>query len=70
MKPVHRLVLIVVPVIALAACAAPTAPSFENSCPSGKVPYASCNRNGLRPDYVDPVGDYVDPVGRDTTRKG
>jgi hypothetical protein len=72
MRRVHRLVITVVPVIALAACASPTAPvSFENSCPSGKVPYATCaNRDYVNPvgDYVNPVGDYVNPVGRDTIR--
>jgi hypothetical protein len=72
MSRIHRLVITVVPVIAFAACASPTAPvAFDNSCPSGKVPYATCaNRDYVNPvgDYVNPVGDYVNPVGRDTIR--
>jgi hypothetical protein len=72
MRRVHRLVITVIPVIALAACASPTAPvSSENSCPAGKVPYASCaNRDYVNPigDYVNPLGDYVNPIGRDTIR--
>ena len=72
MHPVNRLAITVFPVLALAACASPTAPaSFGNSCPSGKVPYATCaNPDYINPvgDYINPVGDYINPVGRDTIR--
>ena len=71
MRRVTRLVVTVVPVVALAACASPTAPVSFDNCPSGKVPYATCaNRDYINPvgDYINPVGDYINPVGRDTVR--
>ena len=72
MRRVTRLVVTVVPVVALAACASPTAPAaFENACPSGKVPYATCaNPDYINPmgDYINPMGDYINPLGRDPVR--
>ena len=71
MRPINRLFAIIVPVAILAACSSPMAPSPVNSCPSGKVPYATCaNPDYVNPlgDYVNPLGDYVNPLGDDTIR--
>ena len=77
MRRVLRVVSTLIPVVALAACVSPTAPSTpdltDQKCLAGKVPYATCvNRDYVNPlgDYVNPLGDYVNPLGRDTTRTG
>lgn len=67
MRRILRLVTTVVPVVALSACASPTAPAeAEAPCLAGKVPYATCaNRDFVNPlgDFVNPLGDFVNPLG-------
>lgn len=65
MRPALRLLSTIIPVVALAACAVPTAPE-ESQTSCGKVPSAKC-ANG---DFVNPLGDFVNPLGDDTTKKG
>ena len=67
MRPVLRLLGIIVPVVALAACTVPTAPEATPiACQTSKVPGARC----VNADWVNPFGDWVNPFGDDTTKKG
>lgn len=66
MRPVFRLLSTIIPVVALAACAVPTAPEASQTCLAGKVPNMKC-ANG---DFVNPLGDFVNPLGDDTTKTG
>ena len=66
MRPAFRLLITVVPVVALAACTVPTAPeTSQKSCLDGKVPNALC----VSRDWVNPLGDWVNPLGDDTLPK-
>ena len=74
MRRVLRLVSIVIPIAALAACASPTAPDASASCAiPGRTNTGTCvNRDFVNPlgDFVNPLGDFVNPLGRDSTRSG
>lgn len=67
MRPAFRLLITIVPVVALAACTIPTAPeASQKSCMAGNVPNALC----VNRDFVNPLGDFVNPLGDDTTKNG
>lgn len=74
MRRVLRVVITVIPVVALAACVSPMAPApVSESCLAGKVPYATCvNRDFVNPlgDFVNPLGDFVNPLGSVAVRPG
>ena len=65
MRPALRLLGIIAPVVAMAACTLPTAPEAAPiACQSGKVPNGKCANS----DWVNPFGDWVNPFGDDTTK--